>query len=90
MTDVIDFLNPEDVYKFVEDKGTKFASVTFVKVDGSLRKVTGLFKPVSHIVGSERGYKQGQDMRSKGIVPMYDLQKKAWICFYVTKVTDIH
>jgi hypothetical protein len=89
MTNVIEFLNPEDVYKFVEEKGTKIATVTFIKVDGSLRKVTGLFKPVSHIVGSERGYKQGQDMREKGIVPMYDLQKKAWVCFYINKVVEV-
>ena len=86
---MIEFLNPEDVYKFVEDKDTKIATVTFIKVDGSERACNGLFKPVSHIVGSERGYKQGQDMRAKGIVPMYDLQKKAWICFYVTKVIDL-
>lgn len=89
MTNVIETLNPETVFKFVEDKGTKIATVTFIKVDGSERVCNGLFKPSSHIVGSERGYKQGQDMRAKGIIPMYDLKKGAWICFYVTKVTDI-
>jgi hypothetical protein len=87
--DVIDFINPETVFKFVEDKGTKIATVTFIKVDGSERVCNGLFKPSSHIIGSERGYKQGQDMRAKGIVPMYDLNKKAWICFYATKVVGV-
>ena len=89
MTNVIETLNPETVFKFVEDKGSKIATVTFIKVDGSERVCNGLFKPSSHIVGSERGYKQGQDMRAKGIVPMYDLQKKAWICFYSNKVADM-
>jgi hypothetical protein len=89
MSDVIETLNPETIFKFVEDKGTKIATVTFIKVDGSERVCNGLFKPVSHIIGSERGYKQGQDMRSKGIVPVYDLQKKAWICFYANKVVDM-
>jgi len=89
MTNVIETLNPEAVYKFVEEKGTKIATVTFIKVDGSERVCNGLFKPVSHIIGSERGYKQGQDMRAKGIVPMYDLNKKAWICFYATKVVGV-
>jgi hypothetical protein len=28
-------------------------------------------------------------MRSKGIVPVYDLHKKAWICFYANKVVDM-
>jgi len=89
MTNVIETLNPEAVYKFVEEKGTKIATVTFIKVDGSERVCNGLFKPVSHIIGSDRGYKQGQDMRAKGIVPMYDLNKKAWICFYATKVVEM-
>ena len=89
MTNVIETLNPETVYKFVEDKGTKIATVTFIKVDGSERVCNGLFKPSSHIIGSERGYKQGQDMRAKGIVPMYDLKKGAWICFYASKVVEV-
>ena len=89
MTNVIETLNPEAVFKFVEDKGTKIATVTFIKVDGSERVCNGLFKPSSHIVGSDRGYKQGQDMRAKGIVPIYDLHKKAWICFYANKVVDM-
>ena len=89
MSDVIETLNPETVFKFVEDKGTKIATVTFIKVDGSERVCNGLFKPSSHIVGSERGYKQGQDMRAKGIIPVYDLHKKAWICFYANKVVDM-
>ena len=89
MTNVIETLNPETVFKFVEDKGSKIATVTFIKVDGSERVCNGLFKPSSHIVGSERGYKQGQDMRAKGIIPVYDLHKKAWICFYANKVVDM-
>lgn len=89
MTNVIETLNPEAVFKFVEDKGSKIATVTFIKVDGSERVCNGLFKPSSHIVGSERGYKQGQDMRAKGIVPMYDLKKSAWICFYANKVVEV-
>ena len=89
MNNVIDFINPQDVYKFVEDKGTRIATVTFIKVYGSERVCNGLFKPSSHIVGSERGYKQGQDMRAKGIVPMYDLKKGAWICFYSNKVVEV-
>ena len=89
MTNVIETLNPETVFNFVEEKGTKIATVTFIKVDGSERVCNGLFKPSSHIVGSDRGYKQGQDMRTKGIIPMYDLNKKAWICFYANKVVGV-
>lgn len=89
MDAVIDFLNPEDVYSFVEGKGTKIATVTFIKVDGSERVCNGLFKPVSHIVGSERGYKQGHNMKEKGLIPMYDLKKGSWISFYANKVVGV-
>jgi WYL_2, Sm-like SH3 beta-barrel fold len=83
------FLSDETVTKLIEDKGTKFASVTFIKADGSTRKATGLFRPSSHIVGSERGYQQGEMMRQKGLIPFFDLQKKHWISFYATRVVDI-
>ena len=87
--DVLDFLSAETVSALIEDKGTKIATVEFLKLDGSVRKANGLFRPSSHIVGSERGYQQGEMMRQKGLVPFFDLQKKHWISFYVNRVVDI-
>lgn len=100
MTDVIDFvdeinsktsgyLSNETVSKLIDDKGTKIATVEFVKIDGSVRVANGLFKPSSHIIGSDRGYAQGEAMRKRGQVPFYDLKKKAWISFYADRVLDI-
>jgi WYL_2, Sm-like SH3 beta-barrel fold len=83
------FLSDETVTKLIEDKGTKIATVDFIKVDGTPRKANGLFRPSSHIVGSERGYQQGEMMRQKGLIPFYDLQKKHWISFYATRVVVI-
>ncbi|CAB4124816.1 WYL domain containing protein [uncultured Caudovirales phage] len=82
-------LSEEVVFELIEGKGTKIATVDFIKVDGSPRKANGLFKPSSHIVGSDRGYQQGEMMRQKGLVPFYDLQKKHWISFYANRVVDI-
>ena len=83
------FLSDETVFKMIEEKNTKSATVEFVKADGSVRKANGLFRPSSHIVGSERGYAQGEAMRQRGQVPFYDLNKKAWISFYANRVLDI-
>lgn len=84
-----DFLSLESVQHLIEEKNTKIATVKFIKNDGSLRVANGLFKPSSHIVGSERGYAQGEAMRKRGQVPFYDLKKKAWISFFSDRVVDI-
>lgn len=87
--DTLDLLSDELVISLIEEKGTKIATVEFIKADGSVRVANGLFKPSSHIIGSERGYRQSQDMKERGLVPFYDLKKKAWISFYKTKVINI-
>ena len=89
MENVIEFMLSENVISTIDSKGTKITSITFLKSDGSLRKAVGLFKPSSHIIGSERGYRQGQDMKEKGLIPFFDLKKKAWISFYKNKVLNI-
>lgn len=87
--DTLDLLSDQTVLSLIEAKGTKIATVEFIKADGSVRVANGLFKPSSHIIGSERGYRQGQDMKEKGLIPFFDLKKKAWISFYKNKVLDI-
>jgi hypothetical protein len=49
----------------------------------------GLFRPSSHIIGSERGFKQSEHMKAIGLQPFYDLQKKAWISFYLDRVINV-
>ena len=82
-------LSRETVHHLIEEKGTKIATVDFIKADGSLRVANGLFKPSSHIIGSDRGIMQGEAMKQRGQIPFYDLQKKKWVSFYVDKVVDI-
>ena len=53
------FLAPADVRAAVKAKGTRFATVTFVKKDGSIRTKNGLFRPLSHIKGTGRGTPDG-------------------------------
>jgi hypothetical protein len=87
--DTLDTLSANVVKDFIKGRVTRFASITFVKADGSLRKATGLFRPSSHIIGSERGFKQSEHMKAIGLQPFYDLQKKAWISFYLDRVLTV-
>ena len=83
------FMNVTTVKDIVKARGTRFATIKFIKVDGTERVANGLFRPSSKIVGSERGYKQSESMKKKGLVPFYDLKKGAWISFFQDKVLEI-
>lgn len=85
----IELLNPDYVKSEIAARGTRIATVTFLKTDGTERVANGLFRPSSHIVGSERGFKQSQHMKDIGLQPFYDLKKGAWICFYLDRVVNI-
>jgi len=79
----------EEIKAIIEAKGTKFATVTFVKKDGSIRVVNGLFKPTSKIVGSDKGMAQGEAMKARGQIPIYEVASKSWKSFYAEKVLEI-
>jgi hypothetical protein len=82
-------LTIQTVQELIEKKGTKITTVKFLKADGTIRTVNGLFKPSSKIVGSERGVAQGESMKSRGQVPIWSLQEKSWKSFYADKVLEI-
>jgi hypothetical protein len=82
-------LTVQTVQELIEKKGTKIATVKFIKADGTVRTVNGLFKPSSKIVGSERGVAQGEAMKSRGQVPVYELSSQQWKSFYADKVLSI-
>ena len=79
----------EHVKSAIEAKNTKIATVSFIKADGTIRVINGLFKPSSKIVGSERGAAQGEAMKARGQVPIYELQSNQWKSFYANKVVGI-
>ena len=79
----------EEVKSAIEAKGTKIATVTFIKADGTERVVNGLFKPSSKIVGSDRGMAQGKAMKARGQVPIWEIASNQWKSFYADKVVSI-
>jgi len=82
-------MTKEQVKCMIAGKGTKISTVSFVKADGSIRVINGLFRPSSKIVGSDRGANQGEAMKARGQVPIYDLLSKQWKSFYANKVVNI-
>ena len=82
-------MTPEQVHQMVENKGTKFATVSFIKKDGTIRVVNGLFKPTSKIVGSDKGMAQGEAMKARGQIPIYEVSSSSWKSFYADKVVEI-
>lgn len=85
------YLSRTVVDAFVTGRKIKgqFATVKFIKQDGSLRVINGCFAPLSHIIGSERGVMQGEQMKARGQVPIYDVQDKKWKSFYMDKVVEL-
>ena len=85
------FVSPTVVDAFVTGRKIKgqFATVKFIKQDGTIRTINGCFAPLSHIVGSERGVMQGEQMKARRQVPIYDVQEKKWKSFYMDKVVEL-
>ena len=85
------YLSRTVVDAFVTGRKVKgqFATVKFIKQDGSLRVINGCFAPLSHIIGSERGVMQGEQMKARGQVPIYDVQEKKWKSFMLDRVVEL-
>ena len=84
------YMTSDVVKTIVDNKGTKIATVKFIKADGSERIVNGLFKPTSKMVGSEKGLAQGEAMKARGQVPIWEISSKSWKSFYADKVVEIN
>lgn len=82
-------MTTEQVKCLIKGKGTKIATVSFVKADGSIRTVNGLFKPSSKIVGSDRGLAQGEAMKTRGQIPIWEIAQGKWKSFYADRVVEI-
>ena len=82
-------LTPEQVKSMVTGKGTRFATVTFIKKDGTERTVNGLFRPQSHIIGNAKGRQISGRMKEQGYIPIYSVAENSWKCFHQDAVVEI-
>ena len=86
----VNTMNRTTVRDVIKSRGTKFASVTFIKKDGSERMVNGLFRPASHIVGNAKGMIVSEAMKRNGYIPIFSVVENAWKCFHEDAVVEIN
>jgi len=82
-------MTPDAVRATIAKRGTKFATVSFRKKDGSIRKINGLFRTTKHMVGGDGGARQHDVLRSNDLVAIYSLKDRGWRSFKAGAVLDI-
>ena len=83
-------MNPTTVKDIVKARGTRFATVTFIKKDGTERKINGLFRPASHIIGNAKGRVVSEAMKANGYIPIFSVAENSWKCFHQDAVVEIN
>lgn len=83
-------MNRTTVRDVIKARGTRFATVTFIKKDGTERTVNGLFRPASHIVGNAKGQQVSERMKELGYIPIFSVAENAWKCFHEDAVVGIN
>ena len=78
------------VRDIVNARGTRFATVKFIKKDGSERTVNGLFRPSSHIIGNAKGRVVSETMKANGYIPIFSVAENSWKCFHEEAVVEIN
>jgi len=82
-------MKPEEVHAALARIGTKIATVTFRKKDGSIRKINGLFRATSKMVGGDGGARQHEVLKANDLVAIYSLKDRGWRSFKADAVIDI-
>ena len=73
-------INP--VRRLVAEKGTRFATVRFVKKDGTERVINGHFRAGKHILGTGRPV-------ADHLVAIYSMKDSGWRSFRADSVLEI-
>lgn len=82
-------MNPDTVRREITKRGTRFATVKFLKKDGSIRKINGLFRPTSKMIGGDRGAFQHDVLRANDLVAIYSLKDRGWRSFKIDSVLEV-
>lgn len=82
-------MTPEMVRAEIAKRGTKITTVSFVKKDGTVRRINGLFRTTSNMVGGDRGEAQHETLKANDLVAIYSLKDRGWRSFKTTSVVEI-
>ena len=83
-------LDPTTVRQTLAQRGTRFVTVQVIKKDGTLRKINGLLRATSKMVGGDGGAKQHDVLRANDLVAIYSLKDRGWRSFKTDSVVAIH
>jgi len=86
---MLKLMEPTEVKKAVIAKGSKFATVKFLKKNGEERVVNGLFKPLSKIKGGDKGDEVSQRLKDNGLIPIYCVSEESWKSFKEDRVVSL-
>jgi hypothetical protein len=77
-------LTAEQVKTEVAERGSKIATVVFIKANGDERTVNGLFKPTSHMECGDAPRKL-----APGQIPIWSIAERKWKSFKADRVVEI-
>jgi len=75
-------LTPTEARALVTAKGTKFATVRFIKKDGTERVINGHFRAGKHILGTGRPV-------ADHLIAIYSMKDNGWRSFREDSVVEI-
>jgi hypothetical protein len=67
-------MNEQQILELIKKNGNRFFSVDFIKKDNTLRKMVCRIGVTKHLKGGELPY----DALSKGLLPVFDVQKQEY------------
>jgi len=82
-------MQPDAVRSAIAQRGTKFATVKFVKKSGEVRTINGLFRATSKMVGGDGGARQHDVLKSNDLVAIYSLKDRGWRSFRADSVVEV-
>ena len=82
-------LDPTTVRQTLAQRGTRFVTVQVIKKDGTLRKINGLLRATSKMVGGDRGDRQHDVLRANDLVAIYSLKDRGWRSFNLNSVVEV-
>lgn len=84
-----ELMTTNQVARVVELKGTAVSTVTFLKVSGEERVITGNFVSPENTKGGPKGAEAAAKNAANNLVPIYSLSDEGWRSFKSDRVVTI-
>jgi hypothetical protein len=78
-------ISHQDAKQLIRDTKGKFFTVTFIKKDGTTRVMNARLGVKVYLKGGELPY----DANEKGLIPVYDIQKKSYRMVNINTISNL-